>query len=335
MDTIKRYWRRVLAIIAVIAGIGGVKALFGDMVQQILITGLLVIDSSGNEVPLPSANYLLPDSYIWVVTTIVVLFIASIVDIIWVHKTNPIARKLTKQITEKESEISVLNQNLDLVRNEYADVMNNSYKVVHQLYRQEEKPRHHICEMDVEWNIKKNGDTTNIGIFKLKGLDEPANFWEHCIVADDESDAISYLRPIKLNVEDLGETDVTYLPFSLTEREKKLTIYYLPQIAPDEARTIRISYNWPGLAKRLLVERRLDIDWNYKVKDATLPTKVRVKVVFDPAFTNIEGVISGISLPNASLNKTTGPLGETTWEYYCPNCSFAGEDYRLTFTSVS
>jgi len=89
--------------------------------------------------------------------------------------------------------------------------------------------------------------------YAISAVNGPVHFWQESYRVRDEADATEYLVDIEFKVRDLsGRGDVVYLPTEIDGRSKAVSLYFLPQITPDEAgRIIEISYQWPGLARGL------------------------------------------------------------------------------------
>jgi len=162
--------------------------------------------------------------------------------------------------------------------------------------------------------------------YTISAVKEPVHFWQESYRVRDEADATEYLLDIDLKVRDLsGKGEVVYLPTKIDGRSKAVSLYFLPQITPEEGgRIIEVSYKWPGLANSLRVLGEESFNFNY---DSLEPVaEVTLEIFLEPGTGGKLFVeISGMKYPGARASQVSDP--ETMWEgvrYECVN-SPAGE----------
>lgn len=96
-----------------------------------------------------------------------------------------------------------------------------------------------------------SGSLTLISV--IKSVDLPVHFWESVTAAEDDADSANSLAAINYRVRDLSSTqsNIVYLPSENAKRSKSACLFFLPPIQPGESRKFEISYQWPGLFRKL------------------------------------------------------------------------------------
>jgi hypothetical protein len=87
----------------------------------------------------------------------------------------------------------------------------------------------------------------------MKSIDAPVHFWESINTVEDDAQPAASLAEVNYRVQDLsgGSSNIVYLPSENAKRIKKACLFFLPPIQPGEKRMFEISFEWPGLFKRL------------------------------------------------------------------------------------
>ncbi|ADV80919.1 hypothetical protein [Terriglobus saanensis] len=87
----------------------------------------------------------------------------------------------------------------------------------------------------------------------MKAVTAPVHFWESVTTAADEADAASSLSALQYKVRDLSSPgcNIVYLPSENEKRRKRACLFFLPPIQPGEKRKFEITFQWPGLFRRL------------------------------------------------------------------------------------
>jgi hypothetical protein len=137
----------------------------------------------------------------------------------------------------------------------------------------------------------------------------------------DSAEATEYLLDIDFKVRDVsGRGDIVYLPTEIEGRSKAVSLYFLPQITPDEeGRTIEITYRWPGLARSLRVLGEEAFNFNY---DSLRPVEeVTLEIFLEPGTRGtLRAEIAGTKFPGATITDVWDT--KTSWpgiRYTCPN----------------
>ena len=130
------------------------------------------------------------------------------------------------------------------------------------------------------YTIKENGDTTVEAVFRIELLDEPAHFWRYWINADRESNPVTILRDIHFAVidHDSGKK-LDWLPIKNDERNKMFAVFF-PEIRPETAKTLRVSFAWPGYMRRLIDLGATSFHWVYISRTRSRRGPVRIEWVF-------------------------------------------------------
>jgi hypothetical protein len=151
------------------------------------------------------------------------------------------------------------------LRNAYKRSHEVVARVVRDLYPVAEGLRHQFNSISNHTIIHANGDITMTATFVITPCSEqPIHFWETGLWADPESAKMPFIDDIKLEILDLGNTHVTYLPTLDEGWEKTFCVFFLPQIKPQESRKIKLVYRWPGYAPHFLNGDRIWFEWSYK-----------------------------------------------------------------------
>lgn len=102
--------------------------------------------------------------------------------------------------------------------------------------------------------IEKDFTTTVESEYHMRASDQPIHFWEFEFGAEPEAEPVSYLLDIDFSVKDSSNRgQLVYLPSSKHTHTKKVVLYFLPFIRPDEEepRIIKIRYRWKGYFRHL------------------------------------------------------------------------------------
>jgi len=157
--------------------------------------------------------------------------------------------------------------------------------------------------------------------YSISAVNGPVHFWQESYRVRDEADATEYLLDIDFKVRDIsGRGDVVYLPTEIDGRSKAVSLYFLPQITPDEAgRIIEVSYKWPGLARSL---RRLgEESFNFNYDSLESVDEVTLEIFLEAGTGGkLYGEISGEKYPGSNIAGVID--GDTMWDgirYSCSN----------------
>jgi len=182
--------------------------------------------------------------------------------------------------------------------------------------------RHKIFKrIHIKYVLDKSFTATVKRSYTIAAIGGPVHFWQESYRVRDAAEATEYLLDIDFKVTDVsGRGDVVYLPTEIDGRSKAVSLYFLPQITPeDEGRAIEITYRWPGLAKSLRDVGEESFNFNY---DSLLPVKEIVLEIFLEPGTGgkLEAEIAGVRFPGANITAASEP--DSSWpgiRYSCPN----------------
>jgi len=157
--------------------------------------------------------------------------------------------------------------------------------------------------------------------YTIAALGGPLHFWQESYRVRDAAEATDYLLDIDFKVRDVsGLGDVVYLPTEIDGRSKAVSIYFLPQITPEEGgRAIEITYTWPGLARGLRDLGQEAFNFNYdslrEVEEVTL------EIFLEPGTQGaLQAEVAGVKFPGSAITDVRDPI--TSWpgiRYSCPN----------------
>lgn len=121
-------------------------------------------------------------------------------------------------------------------------------------------PQNHVSDLTTEkihfvYQIDKDFTTHVRRTFKIRAGLQPVYFIERKFRVRDHADPADSLIDIDFQVRDIGDPEgVVYLPMVNEQKSKSACIFFLPRIEPGEARTVEVSYKWPGMVRALREE---------------------------------------------------------------------------------
>jgi hypothetical protein len=107
----------------------------------------------------------------------------------------------------------------------------------------------------------------------MKASDLPIHFWEVEFGAEMEATQVDYLLDIDFTVKDAsthGHFELVYLPSFNQPHYKKVVLYFLPFIRPDEQepRIIHIRYRWNGFFRHLQTHMDERLEFSLRAKES-------------------------------------------------------------------
>jgi hypothetical protein len=135
----------------------------------------------------------------------------------------------------------------------------------------------------------------------MKSVDTPVHFWESVNTAEDEADAADSLATLNYQVKDLSspQSNIVYLPSENTKRCKRACLFFLPPIQPGESRKFEISFQWPGLFKRL---KKNSEDFEFRTTTKESLSLYRIEVYLQEGTKSaLECEITGDQHPDQTL----------------------------------
>lgn len=182
---------------------------------------------------------------------------------------------------------------------------NKTFKKIHLRY---------VLDKDFNAKVKRS--------YTIAAVNGPVHFWQESYRVRDAAEATEYLIDIDFKVKVAGGLgDVVYLPTEIDGRSKAVSLYFLPQITPEEVegRAIEITYKWPGLARSLRDLGEEEFNFNY---DSLQPVEeVTLEVFLQPGTKGtLQAEVAGTKFPGATITDVKD--AETSWpgiRYSSPN----------------
>jgi len=182
--------------------------------------------------------------------------------------------------------------------------------------------RHKVFRrVHLRYLIDKNFTAQVTRSYTISAIDGPIHFWQESYRVRDAADATEYLLDIEFKVRDVGgRGDVVYLPTEIDGRSKAVSIYFLPQITPEEeGREIEVTYRWPGLARSLRDLGEEAFNFNYDSLRSV--DEVTLEIFLEQGTGGmLRAEVSGVKFPGATIAEVKD--SKTLWpgiRYTCPN----------------
>lgn len=124
-------------------------------------------------------------------------------------------------------------------------------------------PRVHMVRLHNTYLIDQhfNGEVTRV--YEFKALAEPVHFWQIWMSVEEAADPVALLDEINFKIRDGQGQQVTYLPSLISDRQKKVMIFFLPRLeaTESESRKITVTYKWPRMFGKLAKDGVEDQGW--------------------------------------------------------------------------
>jgi hypothetical protein len=130
--------------------------------------------------------------------------------------------------------------------------------IVTRLFPFEERPSFRYAKALIRHWVYENGDTEVLVEYHISAKDRAVHFCEIVISSEPPAGPISFLDEISFRTSAGGDPqegyEVLYLEGEGTDFQKQVSLFFLPQIDPEEAqpRILTYRYRWPGMMKSLL-----------------------------------------------------------------------------------
>jgi hypothetical protein len=154
--------------------------------------------------------------------------------------------------------------------------------------------------------------------------------------AEPEAPGVDFLDSIDFKVHDeAGAERVAYLVKRNDSHRKEISVFFLPQILPDESpRAVVITYRWPGMVKRLLALG--DEQFSLTMDSRTRVSQFKYSVFFHPKLHKsyaLDCRRESAEITGESLEVNTEESGEQGWTYKVSNAPAEGFTYQLRLTA--
>lgn len=226
--------------------------------------------------------------------------------------------------------MSELRKENQLQRKTLEGMRSAAKRIVHQAYPVAASPSFNFEKYHYQYWIEKDGTATVKAIHHIRASGAPLHFWTISIEAEVQAPPARFLDEIQFEVRDEGSHDVAYLEEEDGGHSKRISVFFLPQIAPTETvpRRICLTYKWPQMLTKLLTEGNETLGWEISSHNGVVD--VLFEVYFDPAIKGIECLQEGPILPGRRPQVETAQNGWKGWKYEVSN----GPEhfrYELTF----
>lgn len=196
-------------------------------------------------------------------------------------------------------------------------------------------PRHYFRVIKDKTKIDSNGNGTITSVYTIAAKSEPVHFWTHKIWVEENTPKVPTFIDMQLEVTDItedGRYEVVTLPACDNSHYKEISIFFLPHILPNEARTIQINYRWPGYVSGLLKNDEVEFEWAYESSSSEIATKIGFTVEFDSALGDIQCKRHKIKdVPNSRLRSTKLSDGNVKWTYKNDSANISQHKVNLRF----
>jgi hypothetical protein len=240
----------------------------------------------------------------------------------------PIVAELENALVEKTTRIEKLER--------YRETQRQSMKkIYHQLYKDLNLRRQSYVEIVSEYKIDDKGNNSVRQRIVLEAELEPVQFWLYQIIGDDVSKPMESIKDIDLKIRCLENgVGLEVVEFEDFPRYKSVIIWFLPEIAPNQRRTLEITYSWPGLWYELIQKGRTTYRIYYQGRSRLARGLLSKKFMFDLDVGNVGCEITAANPSGIELNYST-ELGSQIWEFRGKDVPIANTPYELTFTTES
>lgn len=234
-------------------------------------------------------------------------------------------QRFVDAILEKDELISCLKKRNDAH-------ITSMKRIYSQLYNISPALRQNITRHNETFYVHANTDTDVEKTITIKALDEPVHFWSYFIEADEHSDPIDSLEDIHFSIAATDES--TEIEISMLEdcpKLKKILVWFLPEISPNEGRTLNIHYSWPKFMANILELGQATYFWADRSRDTRVPGEFLLEFRFDWKLGDINCKNVGFRAPNLELSKSKNAIG-TTWIFGGKKAPLGNIRYELLFS---
>ncbi|MFL6231677.1 MAG: hypothetical protein ACJ76N_00945 [Thermoanaerobaculia bacterium] len=209
-------------------------------------------------------------------------------------------------------------------------------RIANQLYPLAERPPYAFERISWCFHIDADGDTQVRALYLIQAYERPLHFWQLMVGAEPEAPGVDFLDSIGFKVHDeAGPDRVAYLVRKNSSHRKEISVFFLPQISPQEPpRAIAFTYTWPRMVTRLLAQG--DEEFSLVVESRTPVSLLEYSIRFHPKLHKSYVLAckrESIEVPGESLELKTEESGWKGWTYRVSNAPAAGFKYQLRLTA--
>ena len=305
----RRFWPQVLGIATIIALITRIEWL-SNVIRQRLSEGM-VPEPAG---VLYQGNYLLSAQWGWSLAIFIVLLTAGVYVVI----SSRIGAKEEPTSSELESELSLLQR---VRRNS----VNNMSLIVNQMYKR--RPVYKIEIFRCEIHINREGDGEVSLHYRIRADREPLDFFVVALNAEGDAAPVQYLEEIGFKIKDIDRaTSVTHQLFKDGPREKRLAIFFLPRVEPDQTRSLDVSFKWPAMCRRLIGGGE-EFGWGFESQGVI--DELVYDIFVEPTVGSFTSTISGNKHGIQEINRMFSKRDWPGFRYTVKNAAAEGPAYAV------
>jgi hypothetical protein len=209
-------------------------------------------------------------------------------------------------------------------------MMAAAFRIRQQLIPAAQIPQRQYDSIATMYLIHKDFTVDVTRTLMIRATEKPIHFVEIQQRVETPADPVEYLDDMSFKVKDESGHQVVYLPALNDGRFKRVVLYFLPFIDPEEkeARKIVISYSWPRMLRQLQMTKQELFTWHIVSREPV--GTVDYSLFLEPGTGEQLGcVIAGTQSGEQALKEETHPEDPKWpgWVYSIKNAP-AG-DYAL------
>ena len=321
---IKQYWQWGIGILlSLLALIGGLRNIdwLGEKLRPFLSRN---IETDTNGPPL--IDTLLANQIAIGLLVLVLFFVFSLLlGVLLFKQMRKGGGLFRKRVIQLEEELQ--------------EIQDCAVQIVEQTYKEHKRTKPgYVCEkVAITYLIGKNGDGTITENRILRASGDPVHYWEYRTRTEEDSPPAKFLRDIGFRLTEKNpKCRAVYLPLVNNLREKKVAIFHLPRMEPEEPepREIEIKNTWPKLFQPLLLKNKDTC--THELNSKGVVGLFELTIYHDPDLGDIECEL--VSQPPAGefkLLNTESQSGWPGWRFAVENAPADRFLYRLALKKKS
>jgi hypothetical protein len=203
------------------------------------------------------------------------------------------------------------------------------------LYPLAEHPPFAFEQVSWSFRIDADGETRVEALYLIRAYERPLHFLRLKVGAEPDAPGVDFLDSLDFKVRDKGGDRVAYLVRRNDSHRKEVSIFFLPQISPQEPpRSIAITYTWPGMFRRLLTQG--DEEFSLTLDSRTQVAEVEYSFIFHPKLHRtytLDCRRESAEIQEERLEAKVEDSGWKGWTYRVKNAPAEGFTYQLRLTA--
>jgi hypothetical protein len=130
------------------------------------------------------------------------------------------------------------------------------------------------------YRISKDFSAEILRDYTIRAADQPLNFWQIVITPSGYAKPMEYLNDINFRIRDIttpgSPIPVTYLQTENQPLQKSVCVYFLPQLEPQQRRTLQIYCKWPGYFLEIKNKTREMLEYSCNSADTTQSVRIEI-----------------------------------------------------------